>query len=318
MNSETTMMAMRSQFSADFLTDLDLVCPYTDNSDLPLTFLSDLDNACAHAQVVSLQQPAIAVADLAFLAEHLRAWRSHNQRLLQRQVKKLRPDDPLLGSISLFGTMDYGRLETAHTRALAWLLDNRREHEFGSRLLEALVNHILGRRVHLTNVKKVESEYPISQGSSATGSGRIDIFAEGDWEEFGKEFFWRLAIEAKIDAEEGEEQLSQYDDWLEQNSQPVELIRVFLTPDGREPRTGSAKWQALSFVDLAGIFRHVRGLQDKSGYHFLRYYLTGVLQDICGFKVSIGSDCENPYDAVDYLRLVLGKGESRKSHGHSR
>ena len=134
----------------------------------------------------------------------------------------------------------------------------------------------------------------------------------------GKEVSWLLVIEAKIDAEEDEEQLSQYDDWIERYyPRPTEVIRVFLTPDGREPQTSSdsAEWEVLKFVDLAAVFRRVSGLQDRPGYHFLRYYLTGVLRDICRLPVPISSDCENPYAAVDYLKSVLGIREMEDGHG---
>jgi hypothetical protein len=313
------MMAMQPRVSADFLADLNLVCPKTDNVNLPLTFLNDMETAYVHAQTVSLQQPAISAAELTSLAEHLKTWRSHHQRLLQLYLAQLPSDDPLLSPVSLFGTMDYGRLETAHTRALAWLLGDR-EHGFRFQLLEALLRHLLERRrIRLTHVDKVESEYLVYCGPAPTDSGRIDILAEGRWEELGNEVFWRLVIEAKIDAEESEEQLSQYDDWLEQYSQPTEeVLRVFLTPNGREPWTSSGKWQALSFVDLASVFRRISGLQDRPGYHFLRYYLTGVLRDVCRLPVPITSDCENPYAAVDYLQSVLGIDLSEVGHGHSR
>jgi len=218
--------------------------------------------------------------------------------------------------------MDYGRLETAHTRALAWMLD-KREHGFGNQLLETLLRHLLkGRRFFHIYVDQVESEYPVNYGRPArTDAGRIDVFAKGRWEdEMGKEVSWLLVIEAKIDAEESEEQLSQYDDWLDRYPQPIEVLRVFLTPNGRAPRTSSAdwKWKSLSFVDLASVFRRVSGLQDKPGYHFLRYYLTGVLQDICGCPASISSDCKNPYAAVDYLKSVLGIDETEDGYGQSR
>src|SRR3972149_3647246 len=244
-------MAMQPQFSATFLADLHIVCPKADDGKLPLSFVNDLEDAYAHARAFSLQQPVISVADLTSLAEDLKAWRSYHQRLLQQRLAKLPCDDPLLGQVSLFRTMDYGRLETAHTRTLAWLLGDG-EHGFGNRLLEALLRHLRkGRQIHHIQVDQVGSEYLVD---------------------------WLLVIEAKIDAEEGEEQLSQYDDWLEPCPQSTEVIRVFLTPDGRAPRTNRAewKWKVLSFVDLASVFRRVLpDLQDTPGYHFLRYYLTG-------------------------------------------
>ncbi|MFI5366206.1 MAG: PD-(D/E)XK nuclease family protein [Candidatus Binatia bacterium] len=201
-------MAMQPRISAAFLADLDIVCPKADDGKLPSTFMKDLEGAYAHARAFSRQQPVVSVTDLTSLAEDLKAWRSHHQQLLQQYLAQLPSDDPLLGPVSLFGAMDYGRLETAHTRALAWMLDDR-EHGFGFQLLNALLLHLLeGRRIRLTRVDRVESEV-------RTDAGRIDVLAKGRWEEMGKEVSWLLVIEAKIDAEEGEAQLSQYDDWLE-------------------------------------------------------------------------------------------------------
>ena len=63
--------------------------------------------------------------------------------------------------------MGYGRLETAHTRTMAWLLGEE-EHGFGSRLLEALLSLLLdGRKIHLTHVSKVESERPVRCGPAS-------------------------------------------------------------------------------------------------------------------------------------------------------
>jgi hypothetical protein len=120
------------------------------------------------------------------------------------------------------------------------------------------------------------------------------------------------------EAAEGEEQLSLYDDWLEYHPQPAAALRVFLSPNGRQPKTSSAKWRVLSFLNLASIFRQAAGLQDKPGYHFLRYYLTGVLRDVCGLPVPISSDCENPYAAVDYLQSVLGATKTEDDDGQPR
>jgi hypothetical protein len=307
-----------SRISAAFLADLDVVCPKADDGKPPLNFVKDLEGAYAYARAFSRQQPVVPMADLTSLAEDLKAWRSHHQRLLEQYLAQLPCDDPLLGPVSLFGTMDYGRLETAHTRTLAWMLDDL-EHGFGFQLLEALLLHLLeGRRIRLTRVDKVESEYLVYCGPAGAEAGRFDVLAKGCWEEMGKEVSWLLVIEAKIDAEEGEEQLSKYDDWLERYSQATEVFRVFVTPNGRAPWTSSAEWQALSFVDLASVFRRVSGLQDRAGYHFLRYYLTGVLRDICGLPVPISLDCENPYAAIDYLQSVMGIGETEGGYGQSR
>jgi PD-(D/E)XK nuclease superfamily len=310
-------MRAKHQLSADFLADLDVVCPKVDDGTLPLTFVRDLETAYAHALASSPREPS--AADLASLAGDLEVWRGHHQGLLRRYLAQLPADDPLLCPVSLFGTMDYGRLETAHTRALAWLLGDQ-EHGFGSRLLEALLRLLLeGREIRLTHVGTVESEHPVPCGPTSGGPGRVDVLAEGRWEESGEEVTWRLVIEAKIDAGEGDEQLSRYDDWIEGCSPETEVLRVFLTPDGREPETGSAEWAPLSFLSLASLFRRVSsGLQDRPGYHFLRYYLAGVLQDVCGLRVRVSPDCENPYAAVDYVSSVLGTPEPEGGDGQRR
>jgi len=169
-----------------------------------------------------------------------------------------------------------------------------------------------GRQVHLTRPVEVRPKRPIP-------CGRIDILAEGRWEENGQEVTWRLVIEAKIDAEEGEKQLALYDEWIEEHPGPTEVLRVFLTPDGRKAKTSSAGWQPLTFLELAGILRRASaGLQNKPGYHYLRYYLTGVLKDICGIPLPISSTSPNPYQALHYLHSVLGTNETEADDGHSR
>jgi hypothetical protein len=306
-------MATQSTNWAEFLADLERVCPKPDDGTLPVAFLDDLEVAFRYACASSLQRPAVSVEDLAALAETFEKWRAHYRNRLKNYLEsdRLRPDDPLRCPVSLFGTMDYGRLETAHTRTLAWLLDPNREHGFGSKLLEAVIAHVLnGRAISELRVDRVESEFPIFFGPDFTDSGRIDIFAKGSWNQSGTRQPWVVAIEAKIDAMEGAEQLSLYDQWLDgccESSEVVpEIIRVFLTPNGREPSTGSPGWQTLSFVDLAGVLWHVLGLSDKPGYHFLRYYLAGVLRDVCGLALVLSVDTRNPYPAVDYLQSVIG------------
>ncbi|MFM9967473.1 MAG: PD-(D/E)XK nuclease family protein [Burkholderiales bacterium] len=305
-------MAMQTQISAAFLADLDIVCPKADVGGLPLAFLKDVD---AYPRASSRRQSVISMADLNSLAEDLSTWRRDYQQLLQKYLAMLPSDDPLRGQVSLFGAMDYGRLETAHTRTLAWLLD-KKEHGFDYQLLEALLRYLLnGRQIHLTQVDQVVSEYSVYRGLARTEGGRFDVLARGRWKEKGKGVAWLLVIEAKIGAEEGEEQLSQYDDWLMRHAQQTEVLRVFLTPDGREPRTNSAKWQTLKFVELASVFRRVSGLHDTPGYHFLRYYLTGVLREICGYPASISPDSASPYSLVDYLKSVLNVGGTEEGHG---
>jgi len=268
-------------------------------------FKEDLEETYTYALSLSSKRQRISDADLDSLAEIFKKWRSCHQNRLKGYLEKIHKGDPLLSSISLFGTMGYGRIETAHTRTLAWLLEDNKEHGFGSKLLEALLLYLLrGRKIRVTKVDKVESEHAIYKG-------RFDVFAEGRWREEGRgEMRWVLVIEAKIDAEEGKGQLDRYDEWLKKQkyTSETEILRVFLSIHGQKRKTKLSEWQGLSFSGLAGIFRGVSNLQDKPGYHFLRYYLAGVLRDICGFPVPMpekSESCENPYELNYYLRLVL-------------
>lgn len=306
---------MPSRSWEHFLADLDLVNSGPGRETLSPDFFSDLDHAYNQASTAVRQEPT--VGEIKSIGAILSEWRGRYERLMRHYSDQLPPDDPLLNPVSLFGTMDYGRLEIAHTRALAWLLGDR-EHGFRHELLEALVRHLTeDRTISQISVSRVESEWPIYCGPLAADMGRIDVLAEGKWQKNSTELAWRLVIETKIDADEAEEQLSRYDSWLDPYPERThETLRIFLTPDGREPDTSAAEWRAFSFVELASLFRRVAtGLQGRPGYHFLRYYITGVLRDICGVPIPIVPNCDDPYRAVDCLRSVLGVAEQETGHG---
>ncbi len=300
-----------SQLPSQFLSDLDFVhgSLAAVESELPPLFLSDLEIANVSAQE-ALFRESVTIDELKSLEIELGKWRAIHQARLSKYLEQLPPDDPLRMPVSLFGTMDYGRLETAHTRTLAWLLDEKAKHGFGSHLLVALLREIQNDdAIRLTVVEKVVSELYIRPD-------RIDIFARGKWNQRGVESSWYLAIEAKVDAGEGEDQLSRYDEWLLENCHGGEILRVFLTPNGQSPGTGLKNWTPLTFTRLAGIFRvAMSSLKNTPGYHFLRYYLAGVLHDICDlpFLLETG-ECPNPYLANEYLKEFLGPKDSENRH----
>jgi hypothetical protein len=147
----------------------------------------------------------------------------------------------------------------------------------------------------------VKSEVPID-GSGARG--RLDVLAEGTWEN-GERSGWVLVIEAKVDAWEGEDQLDKYESWLRSRAAGRELFLVFLTPDGRAPETGAEEWVSLSFLELVRTFRAVYdGLRSAPAFHFLRFYLAGVPQDVCGVPRNLAGDTADPYAVASYLNAV--------------
>jgi hypothetical protein len=82
----------------------------------------------------------------------------------------------------------------------------------------------------------------------------MDIYGIGSWTTpNGIAEDWLLAIEAKIDAREGENQLERYDEWIDAHSGNRSIFRVFLTPDRRQGEATS--WTPMSFLDLVRVFR---------------------------------------------------------------
>jgi hypothetical protein len=45
-------------------------------------------------------------------------------------------------------------------------------------------------------------------------------------------------------------------------------------------------------------------IRDSAGYHFLRYYLAGVLMDVYGWKLPNKRDTDDPYGVVDYMNAI--------------
>lgn len=249
--------------------------------------------------------PTASDTNLRFLASRFDQWRQRTRALVARRLVELAQDDPLLCPISLFRTMDAGRLEVAHTRTLAWLLDPRKdaEHGFGNRLMAALLGR-LAERDHFDRfyVEEVVAERAVDGDA---GHGRLDVLAKGEWECAGESVRWLLVIEAKVDSWEGDGQLDRYDEWLDAHTADRQTYRVFLTPGGDPPDGGCDEWEALSFLALVRCFRSVYGgLRPARGFHFLRFYLAGVLQDICGFPRSIAADAADPYAVAAYLQTV--------------
>jgi hypothetical protein len=301
-------MTANISVSPKFLTDLATVYDALRPPPLSAAFLSDLKQVYDTLPVASDE-------NLRFLAERFDKWREATQEFVRSRRAELDEDDPLLCRISLFRTMDSGRWEKAHTQTLAWLLDPKSEHGFGTTLLAALLGRLSGCDCSdRLRVEQMKSEYQI-YGSDA--KGRLDVLAEGTWNE--ERGGWVLVIEAKVDALESEGQLDKYDEWLDFHAAGRETYRVFLTPDGDAPEGGCDEWKALSFRALVQIFRTVYDrLRLAPGFHFLRFYLAGVLQDICGFPRNIAEDAADPYAVASYLKKVLESHSEGASYDAAR
>ncbi|HZZ79083.1 MAG TPA: PD-(D/E)XK nuclease family protein [Gemmataceae bacterium] len=246
--------------------------------------------------------PGISDTALQALADRFDAWRAQIKNQLATFFAQLPADDPLRCPISLFGVMQHGRVETAHTAVLAWFLDPRKEHGFEDSVLRSLLEHLIDiAETDSIVVEKLHSEYPIEDG-------RLDVVIQGRLNRAeGNSSKWLVLIEAKIDAAESDRQLRKYDRWVQKVSHGREVFRIFLTPDGRPAESSEEDWIPMSFLELACVVRKKYGaLTDRAGYHFLRHYLAGILKDICHWDLPIhGPDkCVDPYNFVDYLKTV--------------
>jgi hypothetical protein len=221
------------------------------------------------------------------------------------------PNDPLRCRVGLFTTLDLGLRETAHTNALTWLLNPTEEHGFENILLRPLVREIFG----LSEEPNVSGVRAVSEFPTKGERGRLDLHITGVWTLPGSpnEQRFRMIIEAKIDADEGFEQCSRYEEHVSLTAESDERVSlVFLTQDGRAPSTaakgGPVKWRTLSFIRVMALFRGcLEELQDKPGIDFLRLYMAGVLKDICKIECGRPDPSANPYALSTYLATTRSK-----------
>lgn len=268
---------MTPQLTKAFLADLEFVFETDASDDMPIGDLNDL-------------------------AERLVQWRKHCDDELKVELSKLEKDHPVCCPISLYTVMEMGRLEVAHTRTLAWMLDRGGEHGFGDTLLKAFLTHICDcGDLSSFDVCQVDAER-VYRNSLAGDVGRTDIWIEGTATNSKPRL---VVIEAKIDASEGEQQLYRYNgeiqNWLETHHDG-EIHLVFLTPNGRAPASGLG-WKPVSFSLLARVFwMAASSLKAQPGYHFLRYYLAGVLKEVLGLPIGSTNGHRNPYKLLEFLR----------------
>jgi hypothetical protein len=241
--------------------------------------------------------------ELEDLEARLDKWAAACEERLQNTWKRLHPDHPMNCPISLFGTMDFGRLEVAHTRTLAWLLDPRKEHGFGNALVKLLLREVHARGQRTAFYPDLVQAERFYRNSAEEDAGRTDVWVRGLWGESASPKPGLVVIEAKIDASEGAAQLARYNSEIarwqqEHNISSENICRIFLTRDGAEGSTAE-NWKSLSFSQLAwALCEAANSLRNRPGFHYLRLYIAGVLKDI--------------------LRLPIGKPPIRGEPGRYR
>jgi len=246
--------------------------------------------------------PDRALAELACSFEDLRS------RLRARiggtnWLGKLPANDPLCTAVSYFGTLDLGLRETAHTRMLAWLMDPSENHGFDNILLQVFLREIFA----LDHDPKLSEEVRIdSEIVSGESRDRLDICMRGEWlVPGGKTQSWLVIIEAKIDADEGENQCARYEMQCRERIASSDRHKlIFLTTNGKPPKTESkaSSWRRCTFIRLMALFRtQLPLLTGKPGFDVLRHYMTGVLKDLYQLNCGRISERDDLFLISEYL-----------------
>lgn len=262
------------------------------------------------AQSASARQeyPAVTPEHLRELGRQLTSLRStilSQATALRRQLDQEWPGNPRLCEASLFGPLALRNKEVPLTNALAWTITPRGgATSLRCALLAATIALVLQRSVSPENVAKwtVRAEEPVDV---AGDYGRIDIFAEGHLD--SKRHI--IAIEAKINAPEGNKQLEKYQRALDARAEELSekdsgtTAIVFLTRAGTVSRSSNGIIP-ISYAQLLQAWLPVlRAHEDDVAAPFVRLLLADIARDLAdmhlGEQLSMnGSQLPKHLDAM--------------------
>lgn len=192
-----------------------------------------------------------------------------------------------LKRFNIFRALDVVRAENKHSNFFAFLLDPQETHRLGDRVLKGfLANAVRNKNLNITSLKIHLSQITdtrVYREVSIKGSkdGRIDILIETVID--GQN--WVVAIENKVDAKQGKNQLERYrEHCLGTYKKPSQLLLIYLTPNGsEEPEDPS--WITVTYKEilesLAPIEGEIKNADDHSDFSFaLLNYLDILRSDI--------------------------------------
>ena len=180
---------------------------------------------------------------------------------------------PINMPVGLFDYLENGRLETAYTRTLAYLLDAKAPHGYGDKILRKLLDRY--------GIKYKELDYSVYPEYRFKQYGkkfkRFDVFIQGTADK--KPFV--IVIEAKTVSTEGKQQLASYDRYLEKTfvDKGVNVVKIYLTINEDTPSKDS--WSTLSWLDIIQILKPcIKENKNKFGYDFIRYYISSIYSQL--------------------------------------
>lgn len=212
------------------------------------------------------------------------------QNAIER-FEKLKADKeyptPVNCPVSLFGTIESGCKETAYTRALAYLLDHNETHGFGNDIFVEFC-----KKIHF---QAKSAEYDVNAELwNQDKNNRYDIRISGKRTRGTANPDFLIAIEAKINAGFGKDQLKRYDKDLKNKTD--NLMKICLTKEKIDGDDLPKDWIALTWKDVVALlWNAIKGKKNRPGYEYVRYYISSIYQDIYQNNVKY-SDI---YDFID-------------------
>ena len=168
---------------------------------------------------------------------------------------------------NIFDVLGRPRLEDAHSRMIAWLLDPGKPHGLGDGFLRGFFKRVFG-----TTPPAGTSECLVTT-KKRIKSGEVDIEVAGPR--------WWLIVENKIDWEEDDGQTEKYAMYYRQFSKlNSNLFLVLLSPQGTHPK--SPAFRAMSYRDLREVLEDVLELlrPAEEAEQLMRHFLQHILLEV--------------------------------------
>jgi len=231
-------------------------------------FYTDLDKYLKQINTTEKPQSGLSKTDLQNLSS---IFSTHEKKIIQDKTYQNRCSrDPLNLTYGLFGTHDYGRLETAHTNFIAWLINPTADHGLGQSFI----------KIFLESAKIPNFVPGYVQGQKTFDGGRIDLFIESY---DGK---YAIVIEAKIDSKESKNQLNLYENFLKKRNYEKSK-KILLVPLDYCRIGGEEDWIELTWDNLAYTWRDVYKSLRKGHTceHIISLYIAEIFKSILGWPI---------------------------------
>jgi hypothetical protein len=279
-------MDKRSQFSAEYIGRL--------RKDLARYAELDVPN------VPVASTPDFESRELEVLGERLSSALARTRITAREMLTEHRRNfeqSPVFCDVTLLGPLGQSRRELSVTQVLAWLLDPNGGHGFGDSVLRALLSH-------------AADESQASEEILAASAQEIAVFTE-----FAMNSRRRadivvvarrsaLVIEAKIDAKEQSDQTVDYAEYFSEAFERATFL--FLAPPGVDPK--SEQFMPLRYLELSRVLiAAISKSTSAAGFHYARYFIAGILRDMCGITTSNSLEKVMSGDCVK-LEMLLKEG----------